>query len=321
MAEHSALMVVTPAAARSQASGASLRVDDVRDVLADAGYAVKVVARPDLARVRGRFCLGVAVSYATAGAVRRLRAASGRVWLDATDSWLLLDFSGIRAGQPAYALRALRDGVRLAAMPTPDLVTWISADDLKSDRGTVRGNMRCVLPGSLPATAMEPVPSESRRVVLVGDWRYPPNRDGLLWFSRSVLPKLAVSVDVFGQGLDGVALPSQLVSHGYAPDTAALYRQGDVHVAPIRFGAGVKRKVLQPLLAGLPVVTTTAGAHGLRRHHLVDVCHTADEFASAIAARLAGSLTPPRPPSPSEVLEGDDTQRVQAWLRRCPAHE
>lgn len=321
MTAHSALVVVTPAASKTRASGASLRVDDVRGVLEDTAYSVTVVTRGRLSGVRRTFCLGVAVSYANAGVVRPLRTLSGRVWLDAVDSWLLLNASAVRAGRPTYLLRGLRDALRLATMPTPHMVTWISAADRSSDRGTARGQLRCVFPGSLPATTgAAPVATNTRRVVLVGNWQYPPNRDGLLWFSKSVVPQLETKVDVFGAGLERVALPPSLVRHGYVSDTAALYQQGDVHVAPIRYGAGVKRKVLQPLLSGLPVVTTPAGAHGLLPHHLLDVCHTPMDMITAIMARLASPVAPLCPPSPAAVLDRDDTTRLKDWLRRCSVH-
>jgi glycosyltransferase involved in cell wall biosynthesis len=41
-------------------------------------------------------------------------------------------------------------------------------------------------------------------------------------------------------------------------------RVGSVLVAPLRYGAGLKGKIALALARGLPVVTTTVGAEGLR---------------------------------------------------------
>ena len=319
MAERRALLVTTAAAATQQQSGATLRVDDVRAVLQAAGYAVTTSTEV----VDDGWDLGVAVSYARAGALRALRARSRRTWLDAVDSWLLVDGSGVRAGHPAYALRAVRDGVRLLAAPCADLVTYISAADLRSDRGTVRGRVRLVLPGRLPEPVL-PLPSQGRRLVAAGDWGYQPNADGLRWLVREVLPRLAAPVHVYGGG----AVPAHplLVQHGYAADAAELLQQGDVHLAPVRFGGGVKRKVLSPLLAGLPVVATPAAAHGLRAHPLLHITTAAASFAATALACLREEREAAQT-RPGELADRDDTASVVRWLsasavhapvRRCP---
>ncbi len=300
-------MLTTPTAAGVKTTGASLRVREVVQVLHQAGYRTECATEVPA----GRYDLAVAVSYACAGQVPALRRVAPRVWLDAVDSWLLVDGSGVAAGRPSYLLRAARDGARLLAMPRPDLLTYISGADLRADRGTVRGRRRLVLPGLLPAPTGEPGDG-TRRVVLAGDWGYPPNHDGLAWFSDRVLPLLpGASVVVHGPG----AVPrAGLDVRGYAEDDAALYRDGDVHAAPVRFGGGVKRKVLQPLLSGLPVVTTRTGAHGLRPHPLLEVHDRPEAFAAALLRRLAA--TPGRHPAvPADLLDADDTDAVLAWLR------
>ncbi len=316
-AERTALVVTTPTAASSVTNGGSLRVDEVVAALSAAGYGVRRTQVRDLDRVPGQFDLGVAVSYTTAPAVRTLQLRAGRVWLDAVDSWLLVNGSGMRSGRPSYLVRAVRDGARLARAAAPDLVTYISAADLERDGRTVRGARRLVLPArAAPAPGRA---SSGRRVVLTGDWDYPPNRHGLMWFTRRVLPLLQrssadeIPVVVYGPGgaLRGVPALRQL---GYAADPSELYLDGDVHAAPVHFGAGVKRKVLQPLVAGLPVVTTAAGAHGLRAHPLLDVCGSAHDFASALAARLAQAPVR-RAAALSALVDRDDSLAVMRWLR------
>jgi hypothetical protein len=324
-ADRAALVVTTPAAASAVENGATLRAAEVVDLLEQTGHRVTRTTSRDVVGARGSFDLGVAVSYACAGTVRALARRANRVWLDAVDSWLLVNGSGLRSGQGGYAARGLRDAWRLATMPAPDLVTYISRDDLHRDRGTVRGARRLVLPGTSPVLPrLQPAATgEPRRVVLAGDWAYPPNADGLRWFVVRLLPLLEaevpeVSWTVFVYGTGAPVLPRDRVRLvGYARDIGELYRQGDVHVAPVRFGGGVKRKVLQPLLAGLPVVTTSAGAHGLRPHTLLDVRDDPRHFAAAVAARLRSDVRP-QPTQRAELLDHDDTSAVAAWLREQP---
>jgi glycosyltransferase involved in cell wall biosynthesis len=317
-AERRAVVVTTPSASGARTNGATLRAAEVVTVLEATGYTVTRSVAGDPLDVTP--CdLGVAISYVCAGEIQALRRQARRVWLDAVDSWLLVDASGLRRGHPTYALRALRDAARLARMPAADLVTYISGADLANDRGTIRARRRLVLPSRTPAPNPEPAGDE-RRVVLAGDWGYPPNRDALRWFSSSVLPLLTAqapnngwSVHIYGGGAPATETGRVRIL-GYADAPQMLYRWGDVHAAPVRFGAGVKRKVLMPLLAGLPVVTTVAGAHGLRPNALLDVRSDAVGFADALAQRLR------RPPEEAVISEEgffdrDDADAVTTWLR------
>ena len=314
-----ALVVTTPVAAGAVTNGATLRADEVVAALHATGHAVVRATPGTLGNVQERFDLAVVVSYACAGSVRALRPWADRVWLDAVDSWLLVNGSAARHGHPSYLLRAVRDGARLALMPPVDLVTYISAADLTADRGTVRGNRRLVLPGSPPTTPGRRPAAGPRRAVLAGDWSYPPNQAGLRWFSRLVLPAMERLLEAMDWevALYGTGAPTtgsrRTQEMGYALDPDDLYRDGDVHAAPVPFGGGVKRKVLQPLLAGLPVVTTPAGSHGLRPHPAMDVCDDPGAFAAALARRLQ-TPTPRTRPDISDLVDHDDSEAVLAWL-------
>ena len=50
---------------------------------------------------------------------------------------------------------------------------------------------------------------------------------------------------------------------GYVPDLDPLFAKSRVFVAPLRYGAGVKGKIITSMVEGLPVVTTTIGNEGL----------------------------------------------------------
>lgn len=320
MPKRSALVVTVPAAAGPRTNGASLRADEVVRLLEDTGHVISRTTPGELRHAPRRADLAVAVSYACAGTVRELRARAPRVWMDTVDSWLLVNGSGMRAGRAAYALRAARDAWRLLTMPKPDLVTWISGADLAADRGTVRGARHLVLPGRAPAAPVAVAPGNARRVVLAGDWDYPPNRDGLEWFLTTVVPRMQLllpddgwHVAVYGAGApDAQAARVQVL--GYARSAEEIYRSLDVHAAPVRFGGGVKRKVLSPLLAGLPVVTTTAGSHGLRGHHLLAVHDDPMSFAAAVIGLLQAPAQV-RPVPLEVLLDRDDSAAVEDWLR------
>jgi glycosyltransferase involved in cell wall biosynthesis len=50
---------------------------------------------------------------------------------------------------------------------------------------------------------------------------------------------------------------------GHVPDLAPFQATARALVAPIRYGAGVKGKILTSLAAGVPVITTTVGNEGI----------------------------------------------------------
>ena len=66
---------------------------------------------------------------------------------------------------------------------------------------------------------------------------------------------------------------------------AELYREADIVIAPLRFGAGVKGKVVEAMAQGVPVVTTGVGAQGLLdADSYLFLGDTPEEFAAAIRA-------------------------------------
>jgi GT2 family glycosyltransferase len=74
---------------------------------------------------------------------------------------------------------------------------------------------------------------------------------------------------------------------GFVPDPYERLSRARVHVHPLRFGAGIKLKLIDTMAAGLPFVTTPTGAEGLGLDGLEDVVVARN---SAELARLALDL-------------------------------
>ena len=202
--------------------------------------------------------------------VRPLRRLAAAAWLDAMDSWLLVERLGrCGAGTLSYAARAVarRRPAGPHAGGRPGHLDLGGRPARPTAAPSAPGGGWCC-----PAACRPPPsgPSGTRRAVVVGDWGYPPNRDGLRWLVEHVLPRTSVRPST-STGRPPAARRAAARARVRRGPRRDVRRPGDVHLGPVRFGGGVKRKVLQPLLAGLPVVTTTAGAHGLRPHPLLDV--------------------------------------------------
>ena len=114
---------------------------------------------------------------------------------------------------------------------------------------------------------------ERRDLLFVAGFAHPPNVSAAVWLVREVLPRVRERVPGLQVWLVG-ANPNEAVralacEHvhvtGFVTDEvlADHYGRARVAVAPLRFGGGMKGKVIEAMRFGLPVVTTAAGAQGL----------------------------------------------------------
>ena len=98
-----------------------------------------------------------------------------------------------------------------------------------------------------------------------------PNEDALLHLVSDVMPivwERSPELHLHVVGAD--ATPAVEALHGervnvvgYVEDPAEWLARTRVHVSPMRFGSGIKLKLLDTIAAGQPFVTTAVGAEGL----------------------------------------------------------
>jgi len=112
-----------------------------------------------------------------------------------------------------------------------------------------------------------------RDILFVGGSGHPPNRNALEWLLAHVVPSLRERVSelrilVVGSWPEPEAAAFQqagLIMLGSVSDEelTRLYERCRLVVVPLRYGAGVKGKIVEALCHGVPVVTTAIGAEGL----------------------------------------------------------
>ncbi len=156
--------------------------------------------------------------------------------------------------------------------------------------------------GRLPLLALEapdPIvpPFDDRNGLLfVGGFDHPPNRDAVKWFLADVWPELArliaANVSIVGSNAppDIVELQSPRVrvfSNLSDEDLLSLYRRSRVAIVPLRYGGGIKGKVLEAMHLGTPVVATPIGAEGLQWEQQHLVCAETSSFVDAVASLYA----------------------------------
>jgi glycosyltransferase involved in cell wall biosynthesis len=126
----------------------------------------------------------------------------------------------------------------------------------------------------------------------IGSFRHPPNEDAVLWFVEEILPLVlrkapAIQFHLVGSGmppsLRGLASAHILV-HGWVRDIIPILDGVRVFVAPLRYGAGLKGKVINSLAHGLPVVGTPTAFEGtgLRAGDGLACASSPEKFAEAV---------------------------------------
>ncbi len=139
------------------------------------------------------------------------------------------------------------------------------------------------------------------------------NLDGLQWFLSEVWPGvLAVQPDAEFDvvGTVGKAVPAdapRVRVHGPLSDLDSVYASACVCVVPLRFGTGLKIKLIEAMAYGRAVVSTPAGAEGfpeLEGGELAPVAESGPDMVAAIVRLLC-----------DHGLRETQVARQDSWLR------
>ena len=151
----------------------------------------------------------------------------------------------------------------------------------------------------LPAAPVGSLAGRRRHsVVFVGNFRNnPSNADAMTWFCGEILPRLLQRVPDATLRIVGNMPPPEVLAlagaavevTGYVPDTAPYLDSSMVSVCPLRYGAGLKGKIGEAMMRGLPVVTTSVGTQGMapRQGEEILVADDPEAYAEHIARLFA----------------------------------
>jgi glycosyltransferase involved in cell wall biosynthesis len=177
----------------------------------------------------------------------------------------------------------------------------VEVDEIRSHKSEL--DVRAIPLYVLDAAVSAPyVFEKTADILFVGGFNHPPNVDAICWFVAEVLPRIVqscpdIKLHVVGSNpTDAVdALQSErVVVYGYLSDEEldALYRRVRQVVVPLRFGAGVKGKVLEAIQKNLPLVTTSVGAEGIPdTASVMNIADGAEEFAATVARIDSGDAS------------------------------
>lgn len=141
----------------------------------------------------------------------------------------------------------------------------------------------------------EEKPTKREGLLFIGGFGHFPNRDGILWFVNEIFPKVLAKVPNAKLTIGGSNPPEEITSLASKNITvlpnvsdeklAQLHDESEILIVPLRYGAGVKGKVIDALYHGVPMVSTGVGIEGIPKiETLISAADTPDEFAEQIIA-------------------------------------
>jgi polysaccharide biosynthesis protein PslH len=208
-------------------------------------------------------------------------------------------------------------------------VVVTSPSDAEALTGALRADRIAVIPNGvdLEYFAYRPAP-EAGRIVFTGNMSWPPNVDAAEHFARDLMPAIRDRIPGASFWIVG-AEPSPRVRNlasmpgvhvtGTVADIRPWIWSAAVYASPLRFGLGVKNKILEAMACGSPIVATSRSLSGTP---LIDGRHAliADDdakFGDSVAELLAN-------PARCESLAREARAKVESeysWDSIATAYE
>lgn len=142
---------------------------------------------------------------------------------------------------------------------------------------------------TLAPVEMDP---EFPSIFYIGALNWLPNVEGIDWFLKKVWPRIHHRCPDLTFYLAGRYMPARLrnlrmdkiVVMGEVEDAKMFMASKGVMVVPVLSGSGIRIKIMEGMVAGRPVVTTTMGAEGLdyAAGENIWIADTAEAFADAV---------------------------------------
>jgi glycosyltransferase involved in cell wall biosynthesis len=188
------------------------------------------------------------------------------------------------------------------AVTEADAAALRQAEQLTTSRNSGRSGEMSIIPIAVDGEALMPVARDenSLNILTLGTLHYPPNADGIRWFTNEVFPLVKSKVPGARLTIIGKNPPKDLSQvandpdngvqvTGYVPNLTPYFQAAAVLVVPVRAGGGMRVRILEAFARGMPVVTTTIGLEGIDARPGMDVLvgDTPQAFADEVVKVLS----------------------------------
>jgi GT2 family glycosyltransferase len=126
-------------------------------------------------------------------------------------------------------------------------------------------------------------------IIFLGGFDHLPNVDAVKWFISDIFPVIKGKLPQIKLYIAGSNPPPEIAAlnnndiivMGYVKDLEQIFKTKRVFVSPLRYGAGVKGKIITSMSYGVPVVTTCVGNEGINLRNGIEAFVVDDpvEFA------------------------------------------
>lgn len=160
-------------------------------------------------------------------------------------------------------------------------------NNVKTDINTTGGDKTDTCEAMIP---------ESNVLFHLGSMNWMPNQEGIRWFLKEVWPEVRKQCKNASFHLAGRSMPDWLlhtkvegvVIDGEVDDALNYMQTHGIMVVPLFSGSGIRIKIIEGMLAGCAVITTTIGAEGINytNGEQLLIADTAQEFIDTIIRLL-----------------------------------
>jgi polysaccharide biosynthesis protein PslH len=182
-----------------------------------------------------------------------------------------------------------------------DSVVWVTDEDRRTIYGSSKNQNNdftipiCVDPYSAQVINR---PAPSNEVTFFGGLHWPPNAEGIAWFIDHVWPIVLSNVSEVHLTVIGKDPPEALLRNnrlgsnikftGYVEDPLPYMKKTGAFIVPLHSGGGMRVKIIDAWSWGLPVVSTTIGAEGIKYEDGKDllIADGEEAFAEAVLRLL-----------------------------------
>lgn len=221
-------------------------------------------------------------------------APRAKIIFDTTDLHYVRMFRGAQVMNNKMLLRRALEMKRteLELMRAADVTLVVSAAEqemLARECPTARVQ---ILSNILDVQPPAQLFAERDGILFIGAFPHRPNEDAMQFFCADILPRVRARLGNVKITIVGSQPPEWLqklhaenfIVAGHVPNIAPPLHQTRLTVAPLRYGAGVKGKVLQSMSYGVPVVATPIAAEGIPAQHrrAILIANDAEAFADAV---------------------------------------
>ncbi len=142
--------------------------------------------------------------------------------------------------------------------------------------------------------------SERQDIMFIGGYCHAPNKDAANWLLTEIMPRVwsknpNIKIHLVGSNMPDclkelAAKYPNVIVDGFVSDEQLndLYSKIKMSFIPLRFGAGIKGKIVEAIYNNVPVITTSIGAEGLNADKdFLTVFDDADDLANAVLEMYA----------------------------------